>query len=104
MIFLSKKGKKILFKPPNINSFFQKLFASPFLIMNAKVYLPLLVAAASVFIVGYWNPKALQKKATSEIAAMPVTDYKWLALIALLSGAMTAAVMDPSVTKALTPK
>ena len=72
--------------------------------MNAKVYLPLLVAAASVFIVGYWNPKALQKKATSEVAAYPVADYKWLALIALVSGGLTAACMDPSVTKALSPK
>ncbi len=65
--------------------------------MTTKQYMPILVSAIAVLLVGYWNPKMLRAKptATSTISCTEHTDFKWLALIALVAGAATV-MLTPS--------
>ncbi len=67
--------------------------------MSERQYIPVLVSALAVLLVGYWNPKALRAKpGPSTVAVSEVADYKWLALIALVAGAATVMLM-PSMKK-----
>ena len=54
-------------------------------------YIPIVVSALTVLILGMWNPVLLQKR----ISGQPNGQYdpKWLALAALGTGAGTAFIM-----------
>lgn len=63
--------------------------------MSTHEYLPILVSALSVLLVGYWNPKMLRPKPTPSTISTGTehVDFKWLALVALFSGAATVMLM-----------
>ena len=56
-----------------------------------KHYLPVFIAAASILVMGCWNPKILQTKNHGVPTGCP--NWLWLALIALISGSATVALM-----------
>lgn len=60
-------------------------------------YLPVVVAALVVLILGCWNPRGLQvyKKGVST----GCVSYIWLALFALLGGAVTVLILNNSSMK-----
>lgn len=52
-------------------------------------YLPVVLAALTVLILGMWNPKSLQAKSDESVRYANqggAPSYKWLALLALLVG------------------
>lgn len=56
--------------------------------MHYEHYLPVVLAALTVLILGCWNPKALQVR-DSQGNPTGSPSYLWLALFALLVGALT---------------
>ena len=56
--------------------------------MQYEHYLPIVLAALTVLILGCWNPQGLQaKNANGSASGYP--NYLWLALLALLVGALS---------------
>lgn len=49
-----------------------------------ELYLPAVLAALTILLLGCWNPKALQAKKGGVATGCP--SYMWLALISLLVG------------------
>lgn len=74
-------------------SFFQNfLYLERFVIMSETQYVPVFIAALAVLLVGWWNPKQLRSKQAANPSTVAGqchehTDYRWLALIALVAGA-----------------
>jgi hypothetical protein len=54
-------------------------------------YLPIVLAALSILIVGCWNPKPLQAVQNGQPSGHP--SYMWLSLIALLVGLASCYLM-----------
>lgn len=55
--------------------------------MKLEHYLPVVLAALTVLLLGCWNPKALQESKEEQARhASGAPSYKWLALFALLVG------------------
>lgn len=54
-------------------------------------YLPVVVAALTVLILGCWNPRALQTMQNGQPTGNP--SYMWLALFALLAGLLSCYLM-----------
>jgi len=50
-------------------------------------YLPVVLAALTVLILGCWNPKGLQAQNNGKASGYP--SYLWLSLFALIVGMMT---------------
>lgn len=58
------------------------------------LYLPVVIAALSILIVGCWNPRELQTVQNGQPTGQP--NYMWLALIALLVGLLAVFLMAPN--------
>lgn len=56
-------------------------------------YLPVVIAALSVLILGCWNPRALQTTQNGQPTGNP--NYMWLALISLLVGLLAVFLTIP---------
>ncbi len=54
-------------------------------------YLPVIVAALTVLILGCWNPKPLQAVQNGQPSGHP--SYMWLALLSLLAGLLSCYLM-----------
>ena len=54
-------------------------------------YLPVVIAALTVLILGCWNPRALQQVQNGQPNGCP--NYMWLALFALLAGLLSCYLM-----------
>jgi H+/Cl- antiporter ClcA len=54
-------------------------------------YLPIVVAALTVLVLGCWNPRALQTTQNGQPTGCP--NYLWLALFALLAGLLSCYLM-----------
>lgn len=63
------------------------------IIMKHKAYIPVLVAALAVLLVGCWNPKTLQSKTPHGIPS-GYPSWLWLGVIALVAGSATVMLMD----------
>jgi hypothetical protein len=50
-------------------------------------YLPVILAALTIVLIGVWNPKCFRAK--PDDVAKGVPSYKWLALLSLLVGVLT---------------
>lgn len=57
-------------------------------------YLPVIVAALTILILGCWNPKMLQTVQNGQTTGHP--NYVWLSVIALLSGLLSCYLMHAS--------
>jgi len=60
--------------------------------MSETQYVPVFIAALAVLLVGWWNPRQLRTKHAANPSTVAShdhghTDYRWLALIALVAGA-----------------
>lgn len=55
--------------------------------INYEHYLPVILSALTVVLLGCWNPKSLRAKPDEVSKGVP--SYKWLALFALLVGMLT---------------
>lgn len=57
-------------------------------------YLPVVIAALSILILGCWNPRELQTVQNGQPTGCP--NYMWLALISLLVGLLSVFLMLPN--------
>lgn len=57
-------------------------------------YLPVIVAALTVLILGYLNPKSIQVYQNGQATGHP--SYMWLSLLALLAGLLSCYLMHAS--------
>lgn len=55
-------------------------------------YLPILISALTILILGCWNPEALQAQKDGVLSGHP--SYMMLSLFALLAGLLSAYLMD----------
>ena len=54
-------------------------------------YLPVVISALTVLILGCWNPRALQQVQNGEPNGCP--NYMWLALFSLLAGLLSCYLL-----------
>ena len=67
--------------------------------MSKDAYVPLLVAALVVLILGCWNPKIFQKHHHGKPSGQP--SYMWIAALSLLAGLLACYFMGDSVSSPL---
>lgn len=61
--------------------------------MSEKQYIPVVMAALAVLLIGWWNPKQLRPSHATTIQCEERVDYKWLALAALVAGGAGVLLM-----------